>query len=127
MSDSPENRDDLLCGARIIHHDRLAQAQARSLPVRDLRRLEAVYKAMGEAGRLRILLALRDGEMCVCDLAALLEVSESAVSHQLRRLRDLGLVRPRREGQCLFYSLDDHHVEQLLALSLEHLREPGRD
>jgi DNA-binding transcriptional ArsR family regulator len=62
--------------------------------------------------------------MCVCDLAALLTVSESAVSHQLRNLRDLALVRNRREGQVLYYALDDRHVSDLLAIGLEHLREP---
>jgi len=61
--------------------------------------------------------------MCVCDLAAFLGVTESAVSHQLRRLRDLLLVKRRREGQILFYSLDDNHVIDLLKVSLEHVDE----
>ena len=59
-------------------------------------------------------MAMAGGEMCVCDLAAYLEISDSAVSHQLRRLRDLALVKSRRDGQVLYYSLDDDHVEKLL-------------
>jgi DNA-binding transcriptional ArsR family regulator len=108
---------------RVVHLDRLSQARASALPVRDLERLSALYRALGDPGRLGIVLALRQGEMCVCDLAAFLGVSESAVSHQLRRLRDLFLVKTRRDAQCLYYSLDDHHVEMLLNVGLEHLSE----
>ena len=68
-------------------------------------------------------MALREDEMCVCDLAALLNLSESAVSHQIRRLKDLALVKSRREGQVLYYSLDDHHVDELIQVGLDHLRE----
>ena len=111
------------CATRVVHQERVAQARQDALQPRTLERLSAVHKALGDPGRLGILMALRQGEMCVCDLAALLGVSESAVSHQLRRLRDLSLVRPRRDAQCLYYSLDDHHVEQLLQLGLDHLAE----
>jgi DNA-binding transcriptional ArsR family regulator len=68
-------------------------------------------------------MALKNVEMCVCDLAAFLELTESAVSHQLRRLRDLALVKSRREGQVIYYSLDDAHVAELLNIGLEHVSE----
>jgi DNA-binding transcriptional ArsR family regulator len=68
-------------------------------------------------------MALMKGEMCVCDLAALLGISESAVSHQIRRLKDTALVRGRRDGQMLYYSLDDHHVLDLIQVGLDHVRE----
>jgi DNA-binding transcriptional ArsR family regulator len=80
-----------------------------------------MFKALGDPTRLRLLLALRGGEMCVCDLAAFLGSSESSVSHHLRHLRQLALVRRRREGQMLFYSLDDDHVEAILKIGLNHL------
>jgi len=111
------------CSVRVVHLDRLTQARAAALPPRELERLSALYRALGDPGRLGIVLALQEGEMCVCDLAAFLGVSESAVSHQLRRLRDLFLVKTRRDAQCLYYSLDDHHVEQLLTVGLEHAGE----
>lgn len=111
------------CSVRVVHLDRLAQARDSSLASRELERLSALYRALGDPDRLAIVLALRQGEMCVCDLAALLGVSESAVSHQLRRLRDLFLVKTRRDAQCLYYSLDDHHVDLLLSVGLEHLSE----
>ena len=81
------------------------------------------FKAMGDPTRLKILWALELGEMCVCDLAALLEITESAISHQLRILRHLDLVTNRREGTILYYRLNDHHVSQLINLALEHVRE----
>jgi len=115
--------EDQGCAVRVVHLDRLAQARDEALPPRDLERQGALFRALGDTGRLRIVLALRQGEMCVCDLAALLGVSESAVSHQLRRLRDLFLVKTRRDAQCLYYSLDDHHVSELLDVGLEHIRE----
>ena len=78
---------------------------------------------MGDPTRLKIILALRGGEMCVCDLAAHLTLSESAVSHQIRRLRDLALVKSRRDGQIIYYSLDDEHVTKLLEVGLAHVKE----
>jgi DNA-binding transcriptional ArsR family regulator len=82
---------------------------------------------MGDPNRLRILWALDREEMCVCDLARFLGVSESAVSHQLRQLRQLQLVTNRREGPVLYYRLSDDHVRTLIHLGREHLHEgqPG--
>ena len=111
------------CQLRVVHLDRVARAKEEAIPKKEVEQLCLIYKAMGDPTRLRIVLALRSGEMCVCDLAALLGLSESAVSHQLRRLKDLFIVKNRREGQVLYYSLDDHHVEALLGIGLEHLRE----
>lgn len=112
------------CPVRMVHVDRVAKARQEGISKQEVERLSLLYRALADPTRLRIVLALTTGEMCVCDLAALLTVSESAVSHQLRHLRDLSLVRNRREGQVLYYALDDHHVSDLLAIGLEHLREP---
>ena len=111
------------CLVRMVHLDRVARARQEAIPNRDLERLALIYKALADPTRLKIAMALRKGEMCVCDLAALLGLSESAVSHQIRRLKDLALVKGRREGQILYYSLDDHHVEELIQVGVDHLRE----
>ncbi|MGD8229871.1 MAG: metalloregulator ArsR/SmtB family transcription factor [Desulfobacteraceae bacterium] len=111
------------CLVRMVHLDRVARAREEAIPDQDLERLALVYKALGDPTRLRMLMALRRGEMCVCDLAALLNLSESATSHQIRRLKDLALVKSRRDGQILYYSLDDHHVEELIQVGQDHLRE----
>ncbi len=79
------------------------------------------FSAMGDTTRALILLTLRQGERCVSDLAGALGVSESSVSQHLRLLRTLRLVRPRRQGRNVFYRLDDHHVEALLQVCLEHV------
>ena len=80
-----------------------------------------IFKALADPTRVRILHALSHAELCVGDLAAVLEMTESAVSHQLRLLRGLRVVRARREGRLVFYTLDDEHVTRLFQLSLEHL------
>ncbi len=111
------------CACRCIHQDRVQEARDHALPTKENERLAALFKAMGDPNRLRILWALNRKEMCVCDLAAYVGVSESAVSHQLRQLRQLQLVSNRREGPILYYRLNDSHVSQLIHLALEHQNE----
>lgn len=112
--------------ARVVHPDRVKSALSEASPDNELAALAVIYRILGYPSRLKILMALRRHEMCVCDLAALTGISESAVSHQLRRLRDLSLVRSRREGQVVYYALDDKHVVLLLDIGLRHIREPKR-
>jgi len=111
------------CRIRVVHMDRVTRAREEAVPNRELERLASMYKILGDPTRLKIVMALCNEEMCVCDLSAYLGVSESAVSHQLRRLKDLSLVKQRREGQILYNSLDDEHVRDLLKIGLGHLRE----
>lgn len=112
-----------LCDCRVIHHDKVEEARKDSLAKREVEGLSQIFKAFADPSRIRILYALSAREMCVCDLAALLEISESAVSHQLRFLRTLLLVANRREGTILYYRLADAHVTALISLALEHMRE----
>jgi DNA-binding transcriptional ArsR family regulator len=86
-----------------------------------------VFRLLGDPTRVRIVDALSHGERCVCDLAELVGLSESAVSHQLRLLRAARLVRARRSGRMVFYSLDDHHVVGLLHDTRKHVEEPARE
>jgi len=111
------------CLLRMIHLDRVSRAREEAISDKEIGRLSLLYKAVADPTRLKIVMALKGGEMCVCDLAALLGVSESAVSHQIRRLKDLALVKSRRDGQVLYYSLDDDHVADLLRVGLEHINE----
>jgi len=115
--------EDDLCLVRHIHLNRVREARRAKLADKEIGRLAAIFKVLGDPTRLGIVTALGDGEMCVCDLAASLRMTESAISHHLRRLRDLALVKNRREGQVLYYSLDDDHVQALLDLALIHVRE----
>ena len=85
--------------------------------------LADTFSVLGDPTRVRILDALSHGELCVCDLAAVLRLSQSAVSHQLRLLRGLRLVRPRRDGRVVFYSLDDQHIMAIFRQTLQHVEE----
>jgi len=99
----------------------VAETRARLLPSEDSERLADVFKLLGEPNRVRILYALLEaGELCVCDLAAAIEATETAVSHAMRLLRGAGIVRNRRDGRLIFYRLADDHVRALLELSRAH-------
>jgi DNA-binding transcriptional ArsR family regulator len=111
------------CQIRVVHLDRVERARKEAIADQELDRLSLTYKVLGDPNRLKIVMALRNVEMCVCDLAAFTGLTDSAVSHQLRRLKDLALVKSRREGQIIYYSLDDEHVSELLNLGLGHIRE----
>jgi DNA-binding transcriptional ArsR family regulator len=108
---------------RVLHPERVEMAQREASPEDELQRLALIYKVLGDPSRLKIVMALRREEMCVSDLAALTGISESAVSHQLRRFKDLALVKARRDRQIVYYSLDDKHVVLLLDIGLRHARE----
>lgn len=103
----------------------LERIQSRLLTGQSLQSVADVFKLLGDPTRVRLLDALSHGERCVCDLATLVGLSESAVSHQLRLLRTARLVRVRRVGRMAFYDLDDHHVIGLLHDTRKHVEEPA--
>ena len=111
------------CDVRVIHLDRVNRARKDALEKKELNHLADTFRVLGDPTRLKIIMALSGGEMCVCDLAAFIGITESAVSHQLRRLKDMSIVRNRREGKILYYHLEDSHVSDLLKKGLEHIRE----
>ena len=118
-----ENRYAECCESREIHED-LLRLVRETLPDEDrLLDLSELFKVFGDSTRIRILYALFESELCVCDMASLLRMTQSAVSHQLRILKDAKLVKFRREGKSIFYSLDDDHVRSILSLGMEHLEE----
>jgi ArsR family transcriptional regulator len=99
-----------------------AKEQAKGLDGVTLTRLSDIFKVMGDPTRLKIINALSSGEMCVCDIACALGMEHSAISHQLRILRAMKVVKFRKEGKSAFYSLDDEHVMRLYNEGLEHAR-----
>lgn len=109
----------------IYHADpeRIAAIRASAPADEAIAALSEIFRALGDPTRLRLLSALGAGELCVCDLASLAGISESATSHQLRLLRALRLVRARRDGRLVFYRLDDEHVSSLVAQGLQHVGE----
>jgi DNA-binding transcriptional ArsR family regulator len=107
------------------HLDRVrTEARRRALmEAETVEVLAETFRVLGDPTRVRILDVLADGELCVCDIASLVRMSESAVSHQLRLLRTMRLVRPRRAGRQVFYSVDDHHILELMRLAGTHVVE----
>ena len=111
------------CGPCGIHADRVEAARASAVARPLLDRLGELFKLFSDPTRLRILGALAEGELCVCDIGAVLGASQSAVSHQLALLRAARLVAYRREGKTVYYRLADDHVGSLLRVGLEHASE----
>jgi DNA-binding transcriptional ArsR family regulator len=111
------------CAVRVVDAERVDAAR-RELPGDDeLEGLTGLFRLLGDATRVRLLYALLEaGELCVCDLAASIDASETTVSQALRLLRTAGVVRARRSGRMMHYRLDDSHVRMLLDLTREHLR-----
>jgi DNA-binding transcriptional ArsR family regulator len=109
------------CSARIVDHDRVAVVAASMPAEGDVAQVADVFALLADPGRLRVLVALLEGEMCVCDLAAVARSSESAVSHHLRLLRAHRVVHARRSGRMAYYRLADAHVRILLDLALTHI------
>jgi DNA-binding transcriptional ArsR family regulator len=103
-----------------------AEARRPGLPARTVEALADTFRILGDPTRVRLLHALASGELCVSDIASAVGISESAASHQLRLLRSLRLVRPRRAGRLVYYAVDDHHILELLQQALTHVEEAGR-
>jgi ArsR family transcriptional regulator, lead/cadmium/zinc/bismuth-responsive transcriptional repressor len=118
--------NDDICRVRVIHADKVEQARQSVITDEHLDRLALIYRMLGDPTRLKILIALKQVELCVCDIAAFIGISESAVSHQLRRLRETAIVKNRREGQVLYYMLNDIHVQTLLDVGFDHVDERTR-
>ncbi len=111
------------CDVFVADAAKVERVRASLIGARHVEALAETFRVLGDPTRVRILDALSRAELCVCDLATLLGLSESAVSHQLRLLRSLRLVRPRRDGRMVFYALDDQHIVSLFQQGLRHVDE----
>lgn len=119
-----EDRYNVECCDFMHAHGELVEKVRGGLPGEDtLYDLTELFRIFGDSTRVRILYALFEAELCVCDIAALLGMSQSAISHQLRALKNVRLVKARREGKTVFYSLADDHVKTIIDQGLEHVRE----
>ena len=119
-----EDRYTVECCDFIHTHPEVVEKVRREMPEEDtLYDLTELFRIFGDSTRVRILYVLFEAEMCVCDIAALLGMTQSAISHQLRALKNARLVKPRREGKTVFYSLADDHVKTIIDQGLEHVQE----
>jgi ArsR family transcriptional regulator, lead/cadmium/zinc/bismuth-responsive transcriptional repressor len=112
-----------LCDIVCVNEEKVAAVSKAMQPKETILRLAATFKVLGDPTRTKVILALLKGELCVCDLASVANVSQSAISHQLRVLRNLNLVTYRKDGRIAYYSLNDNHIKVLLKAGLEHIKE----
>ncbi|MGN0373687.1 MAG: ArsR/SmtB family transcription factor [Enterocloster sp.] len=111
------------CDFYQVHED-VVKAVREKMPDEDqLYDLAEIFKVFGDSTRIKILYVLSESEMCVCDIAQLLNMNQSAISHQLRILKQSRLVKSRRDGRAVFYSLDDSHVKTIMDQGMEHMQE----
>ena len=111
------------CDCTVIHEETVNLVRKRMPDEEKLYDLAEVFKVFGDTTRIKILWALAESEMCVCDISALLNMTQSAISHQLRILKQARLVRNRKDGKVVYYSLDDAHVKQIFEQGLDHINE----
>ena len=110
------------CEEQGVHPEAIHAAREALIPDEDLTDLSDTFSALADSNRMKILFALATTELCVCDIASVVGISESAISQHLRVLKSLRWVKGRREGRMVYYSLADQHVRSLLELELEHIR-----
>ena len=112
-----------LCDVRVLYNDVVGRVRGKMPDEDELFDLAELFKIFGDSTRIKILYVLFESEMCVCDIAEVLGVSQSAVSHQLRIIKGARLIKSRREGKTVLYSLADDHVTTIIGMAKEHLEE----
>ena len=110
-----------VCDCEVIHQEVVETTRSRMAAEEAYTKLAVLFKMFGDGTRVKILHALEQNELCVCDLAALLDMTKSAISHQLKALRLSNLVKSRRDGQVIYYSLADDHVKYILDIGFDHI------
>jgi ArsR family transcriptional regulator len=118
-----KNKNEYSCDCEVIHEDIVKRVRAVMPQSRDFYSLANLYKMFADNTRVKILFALSLSPMCVCDLAVLLEMTKSAISHQLKLLRLTNLVKNTKQGKVVFYSLADEHVKDIFEKGFEHIKE----
>lgn len=111
------------CDVTCIHDDMIEKVRKLMPDEELLKDLADFYKVFGDATRIKILYVLLESEVCVCDLAELLGMTQSAISHQLRVLKQMKLVKNRRDGKTVYYSLADGHIQSIISQGMEHIQE----
>lgn len=114
-------KKELMCDCNIIHQNAVNIALKNKPKEKELENLTTLFKILGDSTRTKILWILDHNEMCVCDIANVLNMTKSSISHQLAILREAGIVRFRRSGKEVYYTLDDEHISRLYEIGLEHI------
>ncbi len=114
-------KNEYICDCNVIHDEAVAEVNANMPKDGIISHLADFYKIMGDRTRCKLLFALLQREMCVCDLANVMSMSKSSVSHQLAKMRECSLVKCRKNGKTVYYSLDDEHISHIFKIGMEHI------
>lgn len=120
-------KNELFCDCDIIHEDAVENAKNKILNEETLLLIADFYKALSDSTRIKIINLLEKNELCVCDISVILNMTKSAVSHQLKNLREMNLIKAKRMGKEIWYSLADDHVREVFEISLSHVLEGGNE
>lgn len=124
LSKNIENKNNVeICKCNVVHEEIIKKVKDEMIAEETLQDISDLFKVFSDSTRIKIIFALFKSEMCVCDIATLLQMNQSAISHQLRVLKQARLVKYRKEGKSVYYSLDDNHIEEIFHMALEHINE----
>ncbi|MBQ8425693.1 MAG: winged helix-turn-helix transcriptional regulator [Clostridia bacterium] len=116
-------KTELTCDCEIVHKEKVEKAKDYLIEENKLLKITELYKAMSDSTRIKIINILKDNELCVCDIAVILNMTKSAVSHQLKNLREKGIIKSRKDGKMVLYTLADEHIRQIFSISAKHINE----
>lgn len=120
-------KNELDCDCDIIHTENVALAKSKMLNDETLKKISNFYKALADSTRTKIINLLEKNELCVCDICVILNMTKSAVSHQLKYLKQMNLIKSKRKGKEIWYTLADSHVSEVFDISLEHILEEDNE
>lgn len=120
-------KSEMTCDCDVIHSDIVEEVKRKMLSEEVLLSMADFYKAVSDFTRMKIINALFEHELCVCDISSLVNMTKSAVSHQLKYLKDMNLIKSRKQGKEVYYSLADRHVKEVFKISKEHILEKNNE
>lgn len=120
-------KNELVCDCDIIHTDNVTLAKSKMLDDETLKKISDFYKALADSTRTKIINLLEKSELCVCDICVILNMTKSAVSHQLKYLKQMNLIKSERKGKEIWYTLADSHVSEVFDISLKHIMEEDNE
>ena len=115
------SKNEFICDCNMVHEEMVKDTLSKMPEDAKLNNLADFFKIMGDTTRCKLLFALLQNEMCVCDLANVLSMTKSSISHQLSKMKNVGLVKCRKSGKTVYYSLDDDHIFEIFKIGLEHI------
>lgn len=119
------SKNEFICDCNMVHKEMVEDTLSKMPTNAKLKNLADFFKIMGDSTRCKLLFALLQNEMCVCDLANVLSMTKSSISHQLSKMKDVGLVKSRKAGKTVYYSLDDEHINEIFQVGLKHIEHKG--